>query len=170
VAVESVVLESHGSDAARSSQTVPLKTKVPRLPPIVELTGNQIGIEEGTDLVDSDSAPDKASSISSPTSSHYSHLSSSITFFVEEAKSSKKTVGASNYLRYLKQYLWTKGLKKGRKLSQKHGRDCLKKNPKFSKPLLELVFGYYKQKHKDSKEIQDDLGDVWVAKYGFFME
>jgi hypothetical protein len=105
VEVKSGMPAPHGSDAARSSRTVALETEVPESTPLAKMTGKQSGIEEGTDLGDGDSAPDKASSISSPTSSLYSRLSSSIKFFVEEGKSSKKTVGASNYLRYLKHFV-----------------------------------------------------------------
>jgi hypothetical protein len=101
VEVESGVPAPHGSDAAGSSRTVALETKVPESAPIAEVTGKQSGIEEGTDLGDDDSAPHKAGWISSPTSSLYSRLSNSITSFVEEGKSSKETVGASNYLRIL---------------------------------------------------------------------
>jgi hypothetical protein len=41
-----------------------------------------------------------------------------------------------------------------------HGRYCLETNAEYYKALISPVYGYYKQEHKDSKEIQNDLGDV----------
>jgi hypothetical protein len=128
-------------------------------PPAGWLKGAQVFPEDGTHYADGDLAPNKAGSISSPTSSHYSHLSSSITSFVEEAKSfvkEEKTLGASNYLRVADYYCWMDGPEKGQICSREHGQKCLERRPKFYNPLLEPVFQYYKQEHKDSKEIQDD--------------
>jgi hypothetical protein len=140
--VESGVRAPHGSDAAGSSRTVALETKVPESAPLAEVTGKQSGIEEGTDLGDGDSTLDKAGSISSPTSFLYSRLSNSITSFVEEGKSSKETVGASNYLRYLKHFVWRLGPEEGKKLRRQHSRHCL--NPEYYKPLLSPIYGNYK--------------------------
>jgi hypothetical protein len=153
VEVESDVPARHGSKAARSSRTVALETKVPESAPLADVTGKQSGIEEGTNLGDGDSVPDKASSISSPTSSLYSQLSSSITSFVEEGKSSKEIVGASNYLQYLKHFVWRSGPEEGKKLRRQHGRHCLETNLEYYKPLLSPIYRYCKQEHKDSKEI-----------------
>jgi hypothetical protein len=141
------------SDAAGSSRTVALETKVSKSAPVAKVTGKKSRIEKGIDLGDGDSAPNKAGSISSPTSSLYSRLSSSITSFVEERKSSKETVGASNYLRYLKHFVWRLGPEEGKKLRQQQGRHCLETNREYYKPLLSPIYGYYKQEHKDSKEI-----------------
>ena len=100
----------------------------------------------------------------------YSRLSSSITSLLEKGTSSIDTVGASNYVKYLKHFEWSAGPKMGDKVSQKHGRKLLEDNPDFYKPILSTVYAYQRQQHQDSKEIQDDLGDVRVSEYGSFVE
>ena len=73
-------------------------------------------------------------------------------------------------MKYLKHFEWTAGPEMGDKLSRTHGRKLLEDNHDFYKPMLSAVYAYHRQEHQDSKEIQDELGDVWVLEYGSFVE
>jgi hypothetical protein len=170
VEVDSVGPAPHCPDAVGPSQALALETSVQRSEPAAEDAAVQSEVEEGMEPGDVDSAPDKAGSISSPTSSLYSRLSSSITSLLEKGKSSVDTVGASNYVKYLKHFEWSAGPEMGDKLSRKHGRKLLEDNPDFYKPMLSAVYAYHRQEHQNSKEIQDELGDVRVSEYGSFVE
>lgn len=170
IGVDSVGPAPQTPDAVGPSQALALPTSGQRAEPAAEDVAGQNEVEEDMEPGDVDSAPDKAGSISSPTSSLYSRLSSRITSFLEKGKSSVDTVGASNYVKYLKHFEWTAGPEMGDKLSRTHGRKLLEDNPDFYKPMLLAVYAYHRQEHQDSKEIQDELGDVRVSEYGSFVE
>ena len=170
IGVDNVGPASQTPDALGPSQALALGRSVQRAELAAEDAAGQNEVEEDMEPGDVDSVPDKASSIFSPTSSLYSRLSSSITSFLEKGKSSVDTVGASNYVKYLKHFEWTAGPEMGDKLSRTHGRKLLKDNPDFYKPMLLAVYAYHRQEHQDSKEIQDELGDVRVLEYGSFVE